>query len=151
MDRALPLPGWAHIDVIGKSGFLSWKQIKEMANYGIDFQSHSCSHPHLTELGQNALEKEMRESKRMIEDTIGKPVDFLSYPYGEWNEHVKETAYTSGYKGACALVPGGNDVKSDVFTLSRHNISQSTFSHFKIALTPFLKEHQTMRAFWNKL
>ena len=63
--------------------FLTWPQIREMDNHGISFQSHTCSHPYLTELPRRKVIEEIMDSKNILERELGKPVRFLSYPYSD--------------------------------------------------------------------
>lgn len=83
---------------IGKPGFLNWAQILEMQRAGMSFQSHSRDHVYLTWLPAGALETQLRDSKRILEDRLGKPVDFLSAPYGDLNGRVIHVARQLGYR-----------------------------------------------------
>jgi peptidoglycan/xylan/chitin deacetylase (PgdA/CDA1 family) len=65
---------------IGKA-FLSWDQIRELANAGITFGSHSVSHTMLVKMTQAEVIQELLHSKRTIEEKIGKAVRAFSYPY----------------------------------------------------------------------
>ncbi len=87
---------------IGREGFLSWCQITEMQRAGMSFQSHSHDHVYLTWLPAGALERQLRNSKRMLEDRLGQPVDFLSAPYGDLNRQVVKVARQVGYKAVCS-------------------------------------------------
>lgn len=87
---------------IGRPGFLSWAQIGEMQRAGMSFQSHSHDHVYLAWLAEGALEQQLRRSKRMLEDRLGHPVDFLSAPYGEVNSQVVRVSRQEGYKAVCS-------------------------------------------------
>jgi peptidoglycan/xylan/chitin deacetylase (PgdA/CDA1 family) len=82
---------------------LSWKQIKEMSEFGFDFGSHTVNHPDLTKIDPNWVEYELKKSKKVLEDKLGKEVNFLSYPFGRYNRFVQEEAERSGYKRAYTL------------------------------------------------
>ena len=56
-------------------------EIKELAEKGIEFGSHTVSHPQLKTLSRNEIVYELANSKKMIEDIIGSPVSLFSYPY----------------------------------------------------------------------
>jgi peptidoglycan/xylan/chitin deacetylase (PgdA/CDA1 family) len=87
---------------IGKPGFLSWAQMLEMQRAGMSFQSHSHEHVYLTWLPASDLEGQLRDSKRILENRLGKPVDFLSVPYGELDGRVIHAARYLGYKAVCS-------------------------------------------------
>jgi peptidoglycan/xylan/chitin deacetylase (PgdA/CDA1 family) len=82
---------------------LSWKQIKEMSKFG--FGSHTVNHPNLTKIDPHGVEYELKKSKEVLEDKLGKEVAFLSYPFGRYNRFVQEEAERLGYKRAYTLVP----------------------------------------------
>jgi peptidoglycan/xylan/chitin deacetylase (PgdA/CDA1 family) len=93
---------------------LSWKQIKEMSEFGFDFGSHTVNHPDLTRIDPacGGVEYELKKSKEVLEDKLGKEVIFLSYPFGRYNRFVQEEAQRLGYKRAYTL---GSNVKEDGF------------------------------------
>lgn len=78
-------------DVIGKPAFLKEDQISEMQDL-INFQSHSITHPYLTELPDEKLEEELGESKKALETITGKEVKVLAYPYGHYDRRVINVA-----------------------------------------------------------
>jgi peptidoglycan/xylan/chitin deacetylase (PgdA/CDA1 family) len=89
--------------------YLDLKHIREMARHGISFQSHSCSHPDLTRLGDRGLHRELSASAKIIEDRLGKAVSYFSYPYGLFNRRVKNAVCECGYRAAFAVFKAGRD------------------------------------------
>ena len=69
-----------------------------------DIGSHGLNHLDLKKLIKQGKEKEaMREiagSKTALEAIIKRPVTRFAYPYGQYNEKVKEMVKTAGYKSA---------------------------------------------------
>ncbi|MGH7368448.1 MAG: polysaccharide deacetylase family protein [Candidatus Rokuibacteriota bacterium] len=86
---------------VGRPGFLSWPQITEMRRAGLSFQSHSHDHVVLVGLAATALERQLRDSKHLLEDRLGAPVDFLAAPYGLLNRRVVGAAREAGYRAVC--------------------------------------------------
>lgn len=74
------------------SEMLRWREIIEMRDAGIDFGSHTLTHPDLTRLDRARIEHEIRKSKEVIEDNLGISVSSFAYPYGKYNEKCIETA-----------------------------------------------------------
>ncbi len=66
---------------------LTWDQIKEMAENGISFGTHTVSHPILSRTSLEMAEREIRESKRTIEEKIGKSVTSFAYPFGKKSQY----------------------------------------------------------------
>jgi peptidoglycan/xylan/chitin deacetylase (PgdA/CDA1 family)/glycosyltransferase involved in cell wall biosynthesis len=77
---------------------LAADQIREMDRAGIEFGSHTVSHPHLTRIGRRQVQEELRRSKACVEELIGRPVYSLCYPYGDLNGSVKEDLFATGYE-----------------------------------------------------
>ena len=102
---------------------LSWEEIDEMDEYGIDFGSHTCSHPFLSRIGPMLTEKEIKVSKEIVEDKLNKEVAHFCYPSGDLDREIMELVKHLGYAGACSIIPGGNDSKVDLFALRRTEIS----------------------------
>jgi len=90
--------------------FLKTEQIKEMAKVGIDFGSHSFSHRSLTELDAEELEREVKESKIVLEKLLGKQIESFSYPYGAFNETVKKVVQQN-YKVAFSTKKGVSNIQ----------------------------------------
>jgi len=82
---------------------LIWPQIKEMSDNGMFIGSHSLNHPNFTAISDEQLRKELADSKRILEEKIGKQVDILAYPGGNHNAHVIELVKEAGYQAALSV------------------------------------------------
>lgn len=92
----------ANNDVFGPQHHASAEQLREIAVRGHEIGSHTLSHADLTLLDMRELERELGESKKMLEDIVGREVVSLSFPYGSWNERVWRTARELGYRWGTA-------------------------------------------------
>jgi peptidoglycan/xylan/chitin deacetylase (PgdA/CDA1 family) len=95
---AAQIGGAWHGDVFGGTRHASKQQLREMADLGIEIGSHTLTHADLTMLGDAALRRELRESKRILEDAVGGPVTSLSFPYGSFDARVWRHAVEAGYR-----------------------------------------------------
>lgn len=100
------------------SRLLSWKQIRELKKHGIEFGSHTRTHPDLTRTPAEKLENEIAGSKKMIEDALGSEVATFAYPYGKFNLSVKRIVENS-FDAACSTDLGKIKTGSDYFSLER--------------------------------
>lgn len=100
---------------------LRWEEIREMANYGIEFGSHTCSHSNLPTLPPHAIQHELVESKRLIEEQVSQPVVSFCYPEGLWSSSVMAVLDSVGYQCA-VLTPNSAGVPMTRFTLKRVSI-----------------------------
>ena len=84
---------------------MSWDELGEVANAGWEIGSHTRTHPHLTQLGDEEMARELGDSRTEIEDELGLPCDTIAYPYGDVDDRVTAAARAAGYRHAAAL-PG---------------------------------------------
>ena len=102
-----PLDIYLSPKFIGKKGFLSVDQIKELANNPLcTVGAHTMNHTKLR-LERDSF-KDMYESKVTIERIIGKEVNHLAYPYGRADSisrKVRREAEKAGYKTATCTIP----------------------------------------------
>lgn len=109
-----------YINTGGKS--LSWDQLAEMRDAGVDIQCHTYSHADLRSptrkgsvdkrtmtmvendiktLGMDGwMRKEIVESKQVLEKQLGIKVNAFAYPFGNWNAKARELVREAGYEAA---------------------------------------------------
>jgi peptidoglycan/xylan/chitin deacetylase (PgdA/CDA1 family) len=83
---------------VGKKGMMTWEQLRNMGKYGMSIQSHTHSHKPLQSLSGGQIEKELVESKKLIEDNIQKCVTSISLPHGSINRRIIELSIKTNYK-----------------------------------------------------
>ncbi len=110
---------------IGRPGYLSADQIRQMAREGISFGSHGVDHEYLPSLAQADLERTLSESKRAIE-SLGIPAEVVSYPGGGYTAAVMSAARRCGYRGACATNRGFRRFPPDRWALRRITMHEKT-------------------------
>lgn len=82
---------------------LTWAQIKELKGRGFTFGSHTYTHPRLSRLGLEPIERELVLSRNQLADHLGEFPRGLAYPYGDYDQRVIVLARELGYKGALAV------------------------------------------------
>ncbi len=91
---------------------LQWQQVREMARDGMEFGSHTVTHPVLTRLGGAApLARELGLSRQRIAHETGRSVTALAYPVGgrdAVDEQVLQATAEAGYRLAFTYQPGVN-------------------------------------------
>jgi peptidoglycan/xylan/chitin deacetylase (PgdA/CDA1 family) len=97
---------------------LAWNEIREMLRAGIHFGAHTLTHPDLTRLTLEPLEREIVESKKTIEDALGSSVESFAYPYGRYDARSRELVRRH-FSCACSDRLGFAGPRSDVFALER--------------------------------
>jgi peptidoglycan/xylan/chitin deacetylase (PgdA/CDA1 family) len=83
---------------------VTWEQIREMKDAGIEIGSHTLNHPILSKVhDERLLREEIDGSRRAIEERIGDRVATFCYPNGtpaDIDERVVAAVKEAGYDGA---------------------------------------------------
>jgi peptidoglycan/xylan/chitin deacetylase (PgdA/CDA1 family) len=98
---------------------LTWDQVREMSDAGVEIGSHTVNHPLLTYEDASSVERELMLSKQVLEEKLGKKVRAFAYPNGDWNEHVREQAAKAGYGCAFTTQPSWHGRCENPYTISR--------------------------------
>jgi peptidoglycan/xylan/chitin deacetylase (PgdA/CDA1 family) len=86
---------------VGQPGYVTWAQVREMAEAGMGVQSHGYDHVTLWGLGRAALRRQLGDSRRALEDATGRAVEFLAAPFGHLTGAVVHVALEEGYRAVC--------------------------------------------------
>jgi len=105
--------------------YLDDSQIKEIADYGIEIGSHTISHLNLAMTSSVRAQKEINDSRPILERVIGKPIISFCYPTGKYSDSVVSTVKNAGYKYA-ATTKGGLADFTDPFRLYRYRMNSET-------------------------
>ena len=127
----LPVTVFIITDKIGASGYLGWKELREMSDSNlITIGSHTKSHPWLpsASVDEENLWGELAGSKEILEKGLGKSVDFICYPNGGFNDLAKETVNLAGYKGAFTTNPAKKSGINDIYAIRRIKMSSTSVS-----------------------
>ncbi len=81
-------------------------QIVDLHLRGHEIESHTFSHPFLTQTSDEALTHEIAGSRQYLRDLGVGPVDFFAYPFGDYNQRVINAVVNAGYRGAMAAWGG---------------------------------------------
>lgn len=104
---------------------LTLEQIREMRRYGVEFGSHSATHPLLTQLSDIQLRREVSDSRQKLEDLLGVEVACFAYPYGDVDDRVHAAVAEAGYQLAFTADPGTN-LQSDPLLQRRAEVNDAT-------------------------
>jgi peptidoglycan/xylan/chitin deacetylase (PgdA/CDA1 family) len=103
---------------------VTWEQLKEMsADPLVTIASHTVTHPKdLRLLTDDELGKEIIETKHILEQKLGIPIRYFTYPEGKFDARVKQWAIAAGYKMAFSmndLSEGYAGESPDLFSIKR--------------------------------
>src|SRR6266480_1476908 len=103
---------------LGGGEAITWEQLADMRDNGVDIEAHSATHQDLREghtitlisggkrtrtkvtgpQYEEWMQNEVVGSKQLLEQRLGIKVNCFAVPFGNYNEHVKEIARNSGYE-----------------------------------------------------
>lgn len=102
--------------------FLSWDMVREMHQAGMEFGSHSHTHPDLRHRSSDFLASEIVTSKQLIEQNIGAPIYAFAYPSGMYDDAAVEAVKSAGFLMAVTTEWGGRHTYDHRFVMPRVRI-----------------------------
>jgi len=102
VDPAVPRD-WLDNPAGAPTDMITLEQTREMVAAGVDIGSHSMRHDDLPSLGRSVCEKDLRDSKELLEDVLSRSIPTLAYPKGRHDSVVRAAAEAAGYSAAYTL------------------------------------------------
>jgi peptidoglycan/xylan/chitin deacetylase (PgdA/CDA1 family) len=99
-----------------------WDTIAQAARAGLGIGGHSATHRALPALDGSELRLEIVESREIVKRRTGVTPQFFAYPYGLWNERLRETVRAAGYRAAFTLDRGRSTWTTSPWSLPRVNV-----------------------------
>lgn len=94
-------------------------QVREWLGAGQLIGSHSLSHPNLRKVSLPKAREEIFASKARLENDFGVKVRHFCYPYGSYNERLRDLVVEAGYETACTVEFGVNPAGTSLAELRR--------------------------------
>lgn len=91
---------------------LSMSQLHELAELGYEIGAHTVTHPPLGRTSTEQAKAEMHDSKRAIEDGVGRPVTTFAYPYGVASPQARAAAGEL-FRASCSTALGQSRREDD--------------------------------------
>lgn len=105
------------------TGCLSYNDVRTISNAGYIIGGHTKNHSNLSNMFESEqVEYEIVEDKRILEEIIGRNIDYFSYPGGDYANSkicLTDILKQTGYKGAVTTIPGYNGVGENPYMLRR--------------------------------
>ncbi len=117
--------GWVGVEDLQLSGLppseggLTDAQIRGLLAAGWELDTQGITHADLTTLDTAHLTKEVASARQTLHSRYGVPVDWFSYPSGDYNATVIAAVRAAGYIGATTVNPGWASPQQDRFRLPR--------------------------------
>ncbi|MEG6584931.1 polysaccharide deacetylase family protein [Dendrosporobacter sp. 1207_IL3150] len=123
-------------EAVGQPGYMTWGQIKAMQTRNTEIGSHTVSHVPLAQVDFEEKKRQVSVSKETIERNLGRPIEFLAFPFGSYDTTMPEILKKAGYRGACTGITGLNRNAQEAYTLKRINVPRPKYGlwEFKVRL-----------------
>ena len=123
----LPFTLFVSTDVIDNKtpGYMSWEEIRILRDNGVTIGSQTKSHPHMHNLSENQIVKELEFSNSRFVKEIGSKPEIFAYPYGEYNLNVLEKVKINGFKAAFGQHSGVAHLSLGLYQLPRFAMNET--------------------------
>jgi peptidoglycan/xylan/chitin deacetylase (PgdA/CDA1 family) len=101
-------------------------ELRKLADLGMSIGSHTLSHPVLSQQPRDLAWAEISESRKVLENAVGRPIWALAYPYGDAasvTASEQEMAERAGFHCAFMNVGGGFGAALPRFALPRVHVT----------------------------
>jgi len=107
---------------VGKRGYVSVAQLREMAAAGMEVGSHGLSHRYLLTMPWHEAIREIRESKANLQEQIGVEVTSFAPVGGHFRKWTFHAAAGAGYRVFATMIPGRTRGGEGVLLLRRNHV-----------------------------
>ena len=123
----LPFTLFVSTDVIDNKtpGYMSWEEIRILRDNGVTIGSQTKSHPHMHNLSENQIIKELEFSNSRFVQEIGSKPEIFAYPYGEYNLNVVKKIKINGFKAAFGQHSGVAHLSLGLYQLPRFAMNEN--------------------------
>ena len=109
----LPMTLFMVAGLVNSDGYLSDDELREISRHPlITIGSHGLWHRNFNAISVDEARFELTESRRLLAETIEKPVDLMAWPYGECSPEVERLAGECGFRAAWSVWKGTNGTYS---------------------------------------
>jgi len=124
-DKKIPFVLFVSTREIGKNGYMTWEQIKEVAaNDLATIGNHSHSHDYLIDWNEEKIIFDLKTSISIFEKEIGYSPKIFSYPFGEYSTSLIKIVSDLNFKFAFGQHSGVIDKTKKFLSLPRFPINE---------------------------
>ena len=123
-SEKIPFILFVSTEAIGKNGYMTWKQIKELEKENKVFiGNHSHTHSYLIDLKNEDFINDIDTASSIFNKKLGYNPIFFSYPFGEYSSHMKKYI-SKNFKFSFGQHSGVIDINKDPHELPRFPINE---------------------------
>ena len=123
-NEKIPFILFVSTEAVGKNGYMTWKQIKEIEKEPFAFiGNHSHSHDYMVDFNETDFLNDINTASLFFNKNLGYNPIFFSYPFGEYSSAIKKYI-SKNFKFAFGQHSGVIDINKDPFELPRFPINE---------------------------
>ena len=145
-ENKIPFILFVSTEPVGRNGYMTWEQIKEVDNEKFAFIGHhSHSHEYLIDLSNSEFILDIETSNKIFLNELGYVPNLFSYPFGEYSKVMKDYI-SKNFQYAFGQHSGVIDLNKDKFELPRFPINEKygELKRFKSIINYFPLEYKKM-------
>lgn len=121
--------GWNFWDAdkgVPRAPLMDRNQIAEWTKAGNEVGAHTVDHADLALLDDAAAERQIADSRKVLEELSGQPVEAFCYPYGSYRQQHALMARRAGFSSATTTMRGRVRGAADMWQLPRVPVARAT-------------------------
>jgi len=133
-------------EVVGKNGYMTWDQIKELEREPNAYiGNHSHAHNYLVDLKNENFIRDINVANKIFIKNIGYNPIFFSYPFGEYNENIKQYI-SKNFKFSFGQHSGVIDINKNRYELPRFPINEKygNLKRFKFLINLYPLQYKNL-------
>ena len=117
---------WLRVEEETTRPMLTWTQLAEISENGIECGAHTHTHPPLDMLPLATVHDEIVRSKKLLEEHLGQEVSSFAYPFGYYSGRVQQVVQAARFASACAVKLTMSSLYDNPYALARLAIRPDT-------------------------
>ena len=152
-ENQIPFILFISTEPVGKKGYMSWKQIKEIEkNDFVTIGHHSHSHEYLIDKSNEEFVDDIKKASNIFLKEMGYVPNLFSYPFGEYSKFMRDYI-SQNFDYAFGQHSGVIDLNKDKFELPRFPINENygELKRFNSIINSFPLEYEQLLPLEKKL
>lgn len=106
------------------SNYLTWNDIRQLRDEGVEIGHHTASHLHMPHAGLEAAMADVRRASLRFQEELGGVPPLFAYPYGEYTAELQTAIEEEGFEAAFAQFSGPIGPSEHLFALPRFPVNE---------------------------
>ena len=152
-ENRIPFILFVSTKPVGKKGYMTWSQIREMeAEDFVFIGHHSHSHGYLIDKNNDQFILDIQRANKIFLHELKYIPQFFSYPFGEYSKFMRDYI-SQNFEFAFGQHSGVIDINKDKFELPRFPINENygNLKRFKSVINSFPLEYKELFPLEKKL